>query len=292
MGNRILDVSKMNISFINPDGSEKVILVDGSFHVDSGEIVLIIGDNGAGKSSIFRSLVRDDSKQTLFKKLRATFKKKNKTKYINERLMLFEGVNVDIGLKDESGKNLQDWFRSSIGYVEQEDPQDKFFERKIGSLVYDYASASAYFAKTSEDDIWEEIKKTYSSLKCEEYHNGKLLDAVQKDCSGGEKRMASILQALARTKSKLFILDEPLNNLDSKHARYLNDYLIDLTNPALNPDPPGVLIITHCQMFQKVSRAYQLENGTIRELKENEYKPKSCFGKCIDAEGHYCKKGE
>jgi ABC-type multidrug transport system ATPase subunit len=94
-------------------------------------------------------------------------------------------------------------------------------------------------------------------------------------CSGGEKRMASLLRALSRTKSDLFILDEPINNLDAHHARLLNNYLAALKK---RENPPGILVITHCHMFQCVDRVYKLSKGKLAEIKD--YKPKSCYGEC------------
>ena len=52
----ILKVEDLNISYPN---KKRPIVENGSFEVYSGEIVLILGENGTGKSSIFKSLVGD-----------------------------------------------------------------------------------------------------------------------------------------------------------------------------------------------------------------------------------------
>ena len=98
--------------------------------------------------------------------------------------------------------------------------------------------------------------------------------------------MVQILSALARKESSLFLLDEPINNLDSEHARILNNYLIDLVSvPNSHGIKPSVLIITHCHMFQKVDRVYRLKNGELEDY-TSKYVPKSCFGES-DEKGKY-----
>ena len=93
--------------------------------------------------------------------------------------------------------------------------------------------------------------------------------------------MATLLSALSRTKSDLFILDEPINNLDAYHARLLNNYLVKLKRSST---APGILVITHCHMFQNVDRVYKLSKGKLTEV--NNYSPKSCYGEC-NSEGLY-----
>lgn len=244
----ILKVENMNIAFQTKSG-KKIIVENGEFEVNAGEFVLILGENGAGKSSIFKSLVREDS-----------------SKNLDSRDLFFKGNLVD-------SQEKLDCFRRSIGYARQEDDPDRFFSRKVWQYVKDYAMMSQYFSSTDEAE--SEIQKVYDALHCKKYADGEFKDRRLKNCSGGEKRMATLLSALARTKSDLFILDEPINNLDAYHARLLNNYLVKLKG---SPNAPGILVITHCHMFQNVDRVYQLSKGKL--VKVNNYSPKSCYGKC------------
>ena len=244
----ILKVENMNIAFQTKSG-KKIIVENGEFEVNAGEFVLILGENGAGKSSIFKSLVREDSSDNS-----------------DSRDLFFKG-----GLVNSQEK--LDCFRRSIGYARQEDDPDRFFSRKVWQYVKDYAMMSQYFSSADEVEI--ESQKVYDALHCEKYADGEFKDRRLKNCSGGEKRMATLLSALARTKSDLFILAEPINNLDAYHARLLNNYLVKLKGSS---NAPGILVITHCHMFQNVDRVYQLSKGKL--VKVNNYSPKSCYGKC------------
>ena len=98
----ILKVENMNIAFQTKSG-KKIIVENGEFEVNAGEFVLILGENGAGKSSIFKSLVREDSSDNS-----------------DSRDLFFKG-----GLVDSQEK--LDCFRRSIGYARQEDDPDRFF---------------------------------------------------------------------------------------------------------------------------------------------------------------------
>ena len=55
----ILKVSNLNITL--PNGTN--IIKDLSFEIKSGEVVAIVGDNGAGKSTILKAIVREDEYQ-------------------------------------------------------------------------------------------------------------------------------------------------------------------------------------------------------------------------------------
>lgn len=243
----VLYVENMQIKF-----PHATIAENESFYVNPGEIVLILGDNGAGKSSILKALVNAPD-----------------IKEYSRRDLYFMGKKVD-------DKQIDD-FRRSIGYAMQEDDDDPLFSRKVIDYVSSYASSAI------DNKGYEEYYRLLFSnyLKCDSYDDGKLNQKRLRVCSGGQKRMVSILRAFSRNNANLYILDEPINNLDSKHARILNNFLIDLKK---RKSPPGILIVTHCHMFQNVDRAYQLKNGRLMQLEK--YEPKSCFGECDEC-GYY-----
>lgn len=243
----VLYVENLTIKFPDLDVAENE-----SFYVSPGEIVLILGDNGVGKSSVLKALVNAPDIR----------------KY-SSRNLYFMGNKIEDG-------NI-DFFRRSIGYAMQEDDEDPLFTRKVIDYIGSYA-ASAIDTKNYKE-YYPKLFNEY--LKCNSYDNGKLNQKRLKICSGGQKRMVSLLRAFSRNNANLYILDEPINNLDSKHARILNNFLLDLKK---RKSPPGILIVTHCHMFQGVDRAYQIKNGKLRQLEK--YEPKSCFGECDEC-GYY-----
>ncbi len=260
----ILRVENLRIKF--PD---LTVAENESFYVKKGEVVIILGDNGTGKSSLLKSLIMTpDIKKYASRDL--YFNGKRISGNVNARKGIFKKIRFswDTELNE---------FRRSIGYSMQEDEDDPLFSRKVRDYVLEYAESA--IDNTGYLDYYDKLFNDY--LKCSIYEKGKLNEKHLNVCSGGQKKIVSILKAFSRNNSKLFILDEPINNLDSKHARILNNFLIDLKK---SDDPPAILIVTHCHMFQSVDRAYEIKNGKLVLLEK--YEPKSCFGEC-DSCGYY-----
>ena len=242
----ILKINDLNISFDKNSENEKIIVENASFSVGQGELVLIIGDNGAGKSTIFNALIF-----ALDKNASSSFN------------MLFNGKAITKENKDD--------FRRAIGYSEQTVYDGSFFSEKVKQHIMEYAASASN--NNDYEQYYDEL--FYKELRCDLYSDGKLNNKRIKVCSGGEKQMISILKAFSRNNADLYILDEPINNLDSRHARLLNNFIAKLKK---RDNPPGILIVTHCQMFQNVDKAYKLKNGKLTLL--DRYEPKSCFGEC------------
>jgi ABC-type multidrug transport system ATPase subunit len=268
----LLEIKNLNISYVSSNGNERVIVNDGNLSINPGEIVLIIGENGSGKSSIFKSIVGDLNDDLLVKiktSIRNLFKR-NKAKFRNKKELYFNGKHI----VSDSDLNL---FRQSIGYSSQEDDVDKFYERKVWNYVLDYMSSAYGYSSYSTSELEERAQFVYDELECNKYCEGRLKKMKLKKCSGGEKKITSLLAALCRRDARLIILDEPLNNLDAFHARKLNNYLVELKR---KPNPPGILIITHCPMFLDVDKVYELKKGKLTLLENGKYVPKNCYGIC------------
>ena len=256
----ILKVSNLNV--VLPDGTN--IVKDVSFEIKSGEVVAISGENGCGKSTILKAIIKC---------------KDEEHKNITGSISYCGGKNIL-----SMGDNELQAFRAEVAYVPQKDDYTCYGKR---TTVFDamMASAEAYSAKQfSKNDIVQLFDRY--ELRVYDENTGKPL-FYEKSCpsklSGGQQRMLSIISAVAvREDAKLFIIDEPLNNLDFKNARKVSNLITRIHEE--NPDA-AILMVTHCRIFPAITRLITLEKGVIVPNAE-EYHCHSCFGKANE-DGYY-----
>ena len=254
----ILRVSNLKISLANDTN----IINDVSFEIRGGEVVAIVGDNGAGKSTILKAIMREDIAN----------------KKVSGEISYCGGKNI----LEMNDKELQD-FRAGVAYVPQKDEYNNIGKRMT---VFDIMSDSAelYSLRPYKKEF---VKKLFDKYQLRIYDdNGKPL-FYEKSCpaklSGGQQRLLSIVSAVAiRENAKLFIIDEPLNNLDFKNARQVSNLIT-----RIHKENPGaaILMVTHCRIFPAITRLITVEKGRVVQNQE-EYVCHSCFGKANE-EGYY-----
>lgn len=255
----ILKVSNLNISLPN----NTTIVNNISFEIKSGEVVCFAGDNGAGKSSILKAIMQDDCGG----------------KNITGDISYCGGKNI----LQMSQNELQD-FRSQIAYVPQKDDY-QYIGKHVTACDVIMDSASIYskkeFTKQDVSNLFDKYNlRTYDEttgkpLFCEKSKPFKL--------SGGQQRLLSLVSAVAvRNDAKLFIIDEPLNNLDFKNAKKISNIITKIHKE--NPNS-AILMVTHCRIFPSITRLITLQNGQIVPNTQP-YQCYSCFG-VPNSDGYY-----
>ena len=167
-----------NVSFTYP-GTERVILNQLSFEIESGESVALLGTTGSGKSSLAQLLAR-----------------------------FYDPSSGDILL---DGVSLKDWdikhVRQSLAYV----PQDVFlFSTTIAeniSFGQDGMSNEQIMHAAKMADVYENIMEFPDQFETILGERGVTL-------SGGQKQRVSIARALAKNPTML-ILDDCLSAVDT-----------------------------------------------------------------------------
>lgn len=252
----VLKVENLNVKLSN--GLE--IIKDVSFSIKRGEVVAIVGENGCGKSTILKAIMREDETN----------------KKISGNISYCGSENI---LKMNANE-LQN-FRSSVAYVSQKDEYN-LIGKKMTVLDVMMDSAKFYNKSLTKDDIVKlfdkyqlRISDQNKSLFNEKSYPAKL--------SGGQQRLLSIISQVAvRENAKLFIIDEPLNNLDFKNAKRISNLITKIHKE--NPNA-AILMVTHCRIFPIITRLISLKNGII--IQNNEiYHCYNCFG-TANKDGYY-----
>lgn len=284
---KILDIDSLDITIAKDN-----IIRNASFDISSGDVVLLTGPNGCGKSTVLKILVGD-----VFDYSKLSYKANG---------VLFYKDNMPFNILDNE-KNME-IFRKNICYISQEDDfeSDSLFDCFKMSLIYydiDNIDEEIYrFVK--ENEVYESFrfelkKKTYGFLEKKlagklginlnqiedsDYCTLKFLALNVKRMSGGQRKLANIMTNLIRYKyCKLIILDEPLNNLDYSNVRAFSNVLTRLykKNPQL-----GILIVTHCKSIPIINKVLEIvPDDKIIKLGYN-YICNSCFGK-VNEQGLY-----
>ncbi|MGB9553647.1 MAG: ABC transporter ATP-binding protein [bacterium] len=172
MSEKILEIQNLTAGY-----GEKAVIKEVSFTVERGELVILLGPNASGKSTLLKAILR----------INQVFQGK----------VLFKGEDVfSIPRRKLAQK---------IAYLPQENGQEFSFSLEEVVMMGRFPH-SPFFYDTALDKektesalravgLWEKRKEKFSSL------------------SGGEKRRAVIARALAQ-ESELLLLDEPTLHLD------------------------------------------------------------------------------
>ena len=183
-----LHCTKINNISVNISGQE--ILKNVSIHVHCGQLTVIIGRNGAGKSSLLKAILGE---------------------------VEHSGNIVFTDMKDNRTKKIK------IGYV----PQKINVERHMPTTVYDlFASCISDIPVFLKKDkkLYKEIKEQLNIFGADE-----LIDKSIGELSGGELQRVLIAIA-TKPIPNLLILDEPVSGIDENGTRSFYKILQELKN--------------------------------------------------------------
>lgn len=231
------------------------ILKDINFSFESGKVYLIDGNNGVGKSTFLKSLLGFERE----------LKKQNGT-------IIIDGSKNVLQMNDNEIQLL----RSKIAYLEQKD--DYSFNVTVRDVLVD--SYKAFINRKMNKEDFKYVETIFNRFS--NNLNFKLTQKVNK-LSGGQQRMLSIIASICiRENSKIFIIDEPLNNLDMKNVAKISNILNQIVK---NKKDAVFIVVSHCKIFPFITNVIKIENNKMI-LSKDTVECYACFGK-YDENGYY-----
>lgn len=224
----------LRVKDLNKSYKKFPILQNLSFEIKRGEVVGLLGHNGAGKSTAFSitiGLLRQDSGEIFF--------------------------------KDEEISNLPVHKRAQkgIGFLAQE---PSVFE---SLTVEENILCILESLPISKEEMYKRLKQALDEMNISDHakKKGHML-------SGGEKRRVEIARALI-TKPQLLLLDEPFANIDPitiSEVKHLIHMLKNRGIAVLVTDHNAREIFSIVDRSYIISQGKILASGTTKELIHNE----------------------
>ncbi|KAA0259359.1 ABC transporter ATP-binding protein [Deferribacter autotrophicus] len=211
---------------------ESYVIQGVDLHVNEGEIVCLLGRNGAGKSTTFKSIVG----------------------YLHPRKGKITFEDKDI-TNNRTFKNI----RLGIGYV----PEDR---RVFADLTVLENLEVAFSAVNKADIKWqvEDLFEMFPLLK-------KLRNKKGGELSGGEQQMVTIARAMA-TNPKLLLLDEPCEGLAPVIVEQLAEIIVRLKENVtiLLAEQNAYFALSISDRGYVIDKGKIVYSGSASILKENE----------------------
>ncbi len=216
------------VSFSYP-ASEKKALQDITFSIQPGEVVALVGENGAGKSTIAKILCR---------------------------LYDPESGTVSMDKKDIRDFAVREW-REKIGVMFQDFAKYHFTARKniwIGNIKVPFESQKVDKAakRADADKLIQSLPQGYNTVLGKMFENGEEL-------SVGQWQKIALARAFMRD-SEVIVLDEPASSLDAD-----SEYDIFLNFKKLLHGKSAVLISHRFSTVKMADKIIVLKKGRILE---------------------------
>ena len=222
-----------------------------TFEINEGEKVAIVGQNGCGKTTLFR-LVAGAEK---YEKGMLALKKGIRIGYLEQIPGGFEGCSVYDVLLDGVQEVMK--LRAMMAEAEKGmsfEKDEKLLEELVaryGKLVAQYEGMEGYSVESRVDMVTTglQVPKNMYGMDFE-------------NLSGGEKTRILFARILI-SQPELLLLDEPTNHLDTDSIEWLEGFIRDCKGT--------VLIISHDRYFldRAVGRIIEVEDGECQSYEGN-----------------------
>lgn len=222
----------------------KNVLNEMNLTLKTGERVALIGCNGAGKSTVFKIIMKQENISAGTINIR-----KNATIGMLKQIYEYEEENPNV--YNFLQRSFEQFFEleTKLKKLEDEMSYEKDDEI-ISELLQKYGNVQQKYIQMGGYDIQEKFNKICSGLQI----NEKMLNQNYNDLSGGEKTIVN-LGALLLKEPSILLLDEPTNHLDMEKLEWLEKFLKEYKGT--------ILMVSHDRYFldKVATKTILLENG-------------------------------
>lgn len=189
MTNKDIKLSVEKINYIYSNGNQAII--DASFTLQGGAICALVGPNGGGKSTLFKSLM-------------GLIKPKSGS-------ITFNGASIKQTLK-----------QNVIAYVPQTEEVDWDFPILVRDVVMMGRYSTMNFLRIAKSKDHEMVDKALDLVGMSDFKSRQI-----GELSGGQKKRVFLARALAQ-EGKVLMLDEPFTGVDVKTENAIIELLQNL----------------------------------------------------------------
>jgi ATP-binding cassette, subfamily F, member 3 len=239
-----------SLSNVVKEHAGKAVLDGVSFEIKSGARLGLVGENGAGKSTIFRILVGEEKadKGTVSRRKGLVFG------YLRQQPALRLGTTVYQNAIEASPKISAINIRLSEIERSLAEPAVVNDSKRLQRLLDEQADLLDKFQVNKGYAHENRVRYILEQLHFEELHYNQPVETL----SGGEKKLLN-LACLLIQEPELLLLDEPDNHLDLVGKRWLASYI--------NEHNGAVVLITHDRYLldEVANRIIDIEDGKAYE---------------------------
>ncbi|MBR4768215.1 MAG: ABC-F family ATP-binding cassette domain-containing protein, partial [Lachnospiraceae bacterium] len=239
----ILQASHLKKSFL-----DETVIADATFSLEENEKAAIIGNNGAGKTTIFRLITSEllpDEGSVFIKKDVTVGYLKQESDLKSDRTVFEEALSVreDVLKVEQEIRRIEETFSDPTG---------------LEARMKRYSELTERFEKQNGYAVTSNTSGVLKGLGFPEESFTRPVSVL----SGGEKTRVSLAKLLLR-EPDLLLLDEPTNHLDIQAVVWLEAFLKQYKK--------AVLLVSHDRYFldRIVDSVVDLEFGKTRTYRGN-----------------------
>ena len=226
---------------LNKQFGSKLILKDIDFHLRPGERVGLIGENGMGKTTLFRIIMQAESADSG----KVIIRKGAQAATLEQELDDFKGSVLERVLSGDSSFHA---IRREMNELERKmcsESNSEATTSRYGKLQHEFEQLNGY----------EREPKACSILSGLGFNDEKIKRPLN-EFSGGWRMRVEMARLLLRNPDVL-LLDEPTNHFDLKSVEWLESFLKSFEG--------SLLLISHDRRFLNniVTRVVELDRGRL-----------------------------